>query len=841
MDMRISTMPQNSQSLEKVLLVAAEKAGTMGTASIGVSCLVVAIAAEGTSGAATLLKNEGLSADVLERTARNLFGTWQTDTAATLAQAPLAREAQNMLKSAETTALQAPHSHVTPTHVLHHAVTHHEGEKLIKTALLAVQKAGGSDGRSAADRYQSLTKNLAEAVKTNVNGLPANEKATALVLDQFTVDLTKLARENKLTPIVGRKKEIRRAIEVLGRESKNNPVFIGEPGVGKTAIAEGLAIEIVADRVPKSLKGKRILRLDLVALVAGTRYRGDFEDRMKALLSELKAANDIIIFIDELHTLIGAGAAAGAMDASNTLKPALARGELTAIGATTLGEFRHIEKDGALERRFQPITVDPSSVEDTIEILKGRRPKLEAHHGVSISDAALVSAAHLADRHITERFLPDKAIDVVDEAASALAIDAPGSTLGEEHVCAKVSQLSGVKLDKLQADEANRLARMEDKLHERVIGQKQAISAVSRAIRRARSGLKNPNSPIGSFLFLGPTGVGKTEVARALQEFLFDDERTLIRIDMSEYMEKHSVARLIGPPPGYVGYEAGGQLTEKVRRRPYSVVLLDEIEKAHPDVFNILLQIFEDGRLTDGHGRTVSFKNTVIIMTSNIAASKLAGIIGGGASGPLAHDVLLEMVMPHVKLVFSPELLNRIDEVVCFTQLTEDEIGQILEHMLTDLGKRLHDSHKAKFSMEGPARSVLMAAGYDPKYGARPMKRAIQRLIEDPLAERIVDGRLKDGGAVGIGTTPDGTTLTFNSDASGSALSLAKVGSTEPDLTLAKPGDEFPALPLTGKDGDGTAGSSALSLAKPNGSPSGDAHDATHSPASEAEPEARNA
>ncbi|HEY9787020.1 MAG TPA: ATP-dependent Clp protease ATP-binding subunit [Candidatus Obscuribacterales bacterium] len=735
-------MPQNSLTLDKVMELAAEKAGALGTETVNVPVLLVAVAAEGTSLAANLLRGDALTADVLERTVRNLYGNWQKDDG-TLAQARLSRDVQEMLQSAAAIARQANHIYVTPTHVLFYILKHNEGVKVLKAAFLATQKS--KPLATAEQRLKNLEQALAEAVTSNVNGLPAGETIGTPVLDQFTVDLTKLAKENKIDPIVGRKKEIRRAIEILGRQTKNNPCFVGEPGVGKTAIAEGLAVEIANGRVPKSLKNKRLLRLDLTAMVAGTKYRGEFEERMKHLLSELKGAVDAIVFIDELHTLIGAGAAQGAMDASNTLKPALARGEITCIGATTLKEFRqHIEKDAALERRFQSITVEPSSVDESIEILRGRREKLEKHHDIKISDETLIAACQLAERYISDRYLPDKGIDVVDEAGSALAIDAPGTELKAEHIYAKISQMTGIKVDKLQSDEANRLAKMESKLHERVIGQHAAISAVSRAIRRARAGLKNPKLPIGSFLFLGPTGVGKTEVARALQEFLFDDERSLIKLDMSEYMEKHSVSKLIGAPPGYVGYEEGGRLTEAVRRRPYSVILWDEIEKAHPDVFNILLQIMDDGRLTDGQGRTVDFKNTINILTSNIGALAIIKLVEKYGSN-CSHDAMLDEVMPSVKLTFNPEFLNRLDEIVCFTQLNEDDIKEILVLTLSDLRARLMDSHKLTIDVTKPAMSLLAVLGYDSTYGARPMKRAIRRHLEDPISESIINGSFPDG------------------------------------------------------------------------------------------------
>lgn len=812
-------MPQNSQSLDKVLTLASLKAAAIGTKDVNVACLVVAVAAESTSRGHTLLLEAGLTADVLERTARNLFGSPQAGGGtATLTQPEVGRDAQEMLVKAGEVAEKNKHIYTTPTHLLHQLVKHPDGQRVIKSAFLTMERRGGAnpitlpngtqtDGNLTPEqRLKNLTSFLDGVVKTNVNGLPEGEGAMTTMLDQMTVDLTKLARENKLSPIIGRKKEIRRAIEILGRQTKNNPVFIGEPGVGKTAIAEGLAVEIAFDRVPKPLKNKRVLRLDLVKLVAGTKFRGEFEERMKQILEELMLTKDCIVFIDEMHTLIGAGAAQGAMDASNTLKPALARGEITAIGATTLDEYRHIEKDGALERRFQPVMVEPSSVEDTIEILRGRKKSLEDHHAVTISDDAIVAAAHAADRYITDRFLPDKAIDVIDEACSALAIDDPGTELKVEHINSKISQMTGIKLDKISQDEAKRLSKMEEALHERVIGQHMAISAVSRAVRRSRAGLKDPNTPIGSFLFLGPTGVGKTELTKALQAFLFDDERTIVRLDMSEYMEKHSVARMIGAPPGYVGYEEGGTLTETVRRKPYSVVLLDEIEKAHPDVFNVLLQVLDDGRLTDGQGRTVNFRNTIIIMTSNIGADRIMALLEKLGSD-CSHEDLLNEVMPLVKLMFRPEFLNRLDEVVCFGQLTRDELKEVLKLQLNLLLKRIDAAHKLTMDLSADAREVILAAGYDPQFGARPMKRAVRRLLEDPMSEKIIDGTIKRGGAITV--EAEGNLLVLSAK-NPSQVSLAKPGA----VSLSKDGAENAPEKGEGDDNGSTSNGDAVSLKK---------------------------
>ena len=652
-------------------------------------------------------------------------------------------------------------------------------------------------------------------------------------LAKYGRDLTEFARQGKLDPVIGRDEEIKRVIQILTRRTKNNPVIVGDAGVGKTAIAEGLAQKIVADDVPDSLKGRKVVALDMGALVAGSKFRGEFEERLKAVIDEVRQSQgEVILFIDEIHTVVGAGAAEGAIDASNMLKPALAHGELQCVGATTLDEYRKfIEKDKALERRLQPVFIGEPSVEATIEMLKGLRPRYEAHHKIKISDQALVAAARLSQRYISDRFLPDKAIDLIDEAASRLRIDTESAppevksleqrlkqltneeeatsqrqdyeqaaqlkserlrleeeynqaksswlqqekidgAVDEEDIAQLISKWTGIPVSQMLEGEAEKLLHMEERLHERLINQEEAAAAISEAIRRSRAGLKDPRRPIGSFMFLGPTGVGKTELARTLAWFLFDDENAMVRLDMSEYQEKHTVSRLIGAPPGYIGYEEGGQLTEAVRRRPYRVILLDEIEKAHPEVFNSLLQVLDDGRLTDGHGRTVDFKNTVVIMTSNTGVELIKRDMTMGFATPKgetkarqqSYDSMKEKVMGEVKKTFRPEFLNRLDEIIVFHELTEKQLRSIVDLMVKDLQKRLAE-RELGVELTGEAKSWLAKEGYDPLFGARPLRRAIERYVENPLSSKILRGEFSPGDTVVVDLGKEGLTFTAKAGA----------------------------------------------------------------------------
>jgi len=683
-------------------------------------------------------------------------------------------------------------------------------EHLLLGIFLEGEGPGSAILRDVGMSEERLREALAQ-VRASGTDYEANASGESM-LKKYTRDLTAMAREGKLDPVIGRDEEIKRVIQVLSRRTKNNPVLIGEPGVGKTAIADGLAQKIVNADVPELLRGRRVLALDLGAMVAGSKYRGEFEERLKGALDEIQRSKDVVLFIDELHTVIGAGAAEGAIDASNMMKPMLARGELQCVGATTLDEYRaRIEKDAALERRFQPIIVGEPTVEETIAILKGLRDKYEAHHKVSITDAAVREAAHLSDRYISDRFLPDKAIDLIDEAASKLRIEATmlppdlrdmelklqeltregaaavqaedyeraaqlkdqsvriqatfvtakdawladkgiaDATVDADDIAALVSKWTGIPVQRMLQEEADKLLSMEEDLHGRVIGQERAVAAVSEAVRRARAGLKDPKRPIGSFIFLGPTGVGKTELARALAEFLFDDEAALIRLDMSEYMEKHTVSRLTGAPPGYVGYDEGGQLTEQVRRRPYSVVLFDEIEKAHPDVFNALLQILDDGRLTDGKGRTVDFKNTVVIMTSNVGGSVISKQrLGFAAEGEdLGHEAMEKRLLDELRKAFRPEFLNRVDEIIVFDPLTRAQLTAVVDLLLTHL-RELVKGQGMTLEVSAAAKEYVVEQGYDAEYGARHLKRAIQRLVENPLSSALLRGQFEDGDTVRV-------------------------------------------------------------------------------------------
>jgi ATP-dependent Clp protease ATP-binding subunit ClpC len=778
----------------RVVVLAQEEARMLNHNYIGTEHILLGLIHEGEGVAAKALESLNISLEAVRQQVEEIIGQGQ---AAPTGHIPFTPRAKKVLELSLREALQLGHNYIGTEHILLGLIREGEG-----VAAQVLQKLGADLNRVRQTVIQLLSGYTGGKGEGVPGGTPGEGQQGSMVLDQFGRNLTQLARDTKLDPVIGREKEIERVMQVLSRRTKNNPVLIGEPGVGKTAVVEGLAQDIVRGEVPETLKGKQIYTLDLGALVAGSRYRGDFEERLKKVLKEIKTRGDIILFIDELHTLVGAGAAEGAIDAASILKPMLARGELQTIGATTRDEYRkHLEKDAALERRFQPITVQEPSVAHTIEILKGLRDRYEAHHRVNFTDDALVAAANLADRYISDRFLPDKAIDLIDEAGSRMrirrmtappdvreidekiaevrlkkesAIDGQDfekaaslrdqerqlqeersrreeewksgemdilSEVDEEEIAEVLSIWTGIPVFKLTEEETEKLLRMEDELHKRIVTQNEAISAVSRAMRRTRSGLKDPRRPAGSFIFLGPSGVGKTELSKALAEFLFGDEDALIQLDMSEYMEKHTVSRLIGSPPGYVGYEEGGQLTEAVRRKPFSVVLFDEIEKAHPDVFNTLLQILEDGHLTDSQGRKVDFKNTIIIMTSNLGTrdiQKGPGIgFAASANEQVTYEKMRDRVTEELKRSFRPEFLNRIDEVIVFRSLLAEDVKNIVDLMM----KRVEEQLKAKdvdIELTDAAKVLLAEKGYDMALGARPLRRTIQRLVEDPLAEKLL-------------------------------------------------------------------------------------------------------
>ena len=852
-----------TQKSEEALQAAQQLAGRNGNSQVEAEHLVLALLEQGDGVVPQVLTRMGVAVGALAQQVRGDINRLPRQSGST-AQLTVGSRLRTVLLRAHDELATFGDEYVSTEHLLL-ASLEHGGTALQRT----LQAAGiARDGLLRALREVRGTQRVTSATP----------EGTYAALEQYGRDLTEQARRGKLDPVIGRDEEIRRVIQILSRRTKNNPVLIGEPGVGKTAIVEGLAQRIVREDVPESLKRMRVVSLDMGTLIAGAKYRGEFEERLKAVLKEIQERDDIVLFVDELHTVVGAGAAEGAMDAGNMLKPMLARGELRMVGATTLDEYRkHIEKDAALERRFQPVLVDQPSVEDTISILRGLKERYETHHGVRITDAAIVAAAVLSDRYIADRFLPDKAIDLVDEAAARLRMEitsdpqelddlkrrmmqleierealkkesdpaskerlgkielelanlrerrsafeaqlqheraelqqlqqlreqvdqtrvqieraqreyeynraaelqygvlsrleqqiatiearvrAGGTRLlkqevGDGDIAAVVSRWSGVPVTRLLEGEVEKLVQMEQRLHRRVVGQDAAVTAVANAVRRARAGLQDPRRPLGSFLFLGPTGVGKTELARALAEFLFDDEQAMVRLDMSEYMEKHTVARLIGAPPGYVGYDEGGQLTEAVRRKPYSVLLLDEVEKAHPDVFNVLLQVLDDGRLTDGQGRVVSFKNTVVIMTSNIASPAIQELTRRGAD----HDAVRRAAMAELQAALRPEFINRIDEIIVFRPLDQQQIGQIVGIQLEQLRRLLAD-RQLGLELTAEALAQLAAEGYDPVYGARPLKRVIQQRLQNPLALRLLQGEFRAGDAILVDVDAHGFSFT---------------------------------------------------------------------------------
>jgi ATP-dependent Clp protease ATP-binding subunit ClpC len=816
--------------VRKVLAMAREEAIRLQHDYVGTEHILLGLIREGEGVAAAVLTNLNVDLDQIHERVEESVRKGKATIA--LGELPYTSRAKKVLEFAMSEAREFNHSYVGTEHLLLGLLREEKG-----IAAQVLNSLGVTLDEARAETLKVLGSDVSPSEPAGIgggtgdapvgSGKPGDKKSKTPALDHFCRDLTDLARQNKLDPTIGRAGEIERVVEILCRRKKNNPVLIGEPGVGKTAIVEGLAQLIAGGEVTEALKDHRVLALDMAAVIAGTKYRGQFEERLKAVMNEIQQSQTVILFIDELHTLVGAGAAEGAIDASNMLKPALARGELQCIGASTLNEYRkYIEKDGALERRFQPVIVDPPAVEETVEILKGLRGHYEDHHRIIIPDDALEHAAKLADRYITDRFLPDKAIDVIDEAGARARIasqvppadveelktqlaeiakrkeDAIGDQdferaaelrdeerefgqairkrqeaweeerkkhrpqISPEDVAFIVGRWTGIPVTRIRQTESERLVKMEEALHERIVGQQDAIEAISRAIRRSRAGLKDPRRPIGSFIFSGPTGVGKTELARALAEFLFDDREALIRVDMSEYMEKFSVSRLIGAPPGYVGYEDSGALTKAVRRRPYSVVLLDEIEKAHPDVFNILLQVLDEGHLTDNYGRVIDFKNTVLIMTSNLGArdiSKGGGLGFQSADPKTSYDIMKDKVAQEIERAFNPEFLNRVDDTIVFHPLTREEIGQIVHILMRDVRKRLEEEG-IKLRVSDAAIAFLVEEGYDEKFGARPLRRAIQRFLEDPLSEKILQAEFSAGDEIEVDVGPDGEGLTLQAE-----------------------------------------------------------------------------
>lgn len=794
-----------TEKARRVVVYAQEEARMLNQNYIGTEHLLLGLIREEEGIAARAIKNLNISLENVRTQIEEIIGR---GTSTPSAHIPFTPRAKKVLELSLRESLQLGHNYIGTEHILLGLIR--EGEGIAARVMINL----GADLDKVRNQVIELLSGYYTGIEAGGGG--GGKKASFAkggLLDEYGRNLTHLALENKLDPVIGREKEIERVMQILSRRTKNNPVLIGEPGVGKTAIVEGLAQAIGRNEVPQTLKNKQIYTLDLGALVAGSKYRGEFEERLKKVIKEITQRKDIILFIDEMHNLVGAGAAEGAIDAASILKPTLARGELQTIGATTLDEYRkHVEKDAALERRFQPIMVGQPSIAETVEILQGLRDRYEAHHGVSITDEAIIAAANMADKYISDRFLPDKAIDLIDEAGSKVRIklmtdppdfkalegnikkvrqekeaaieaqefekaaafrdrekklikdkkekernwnlpkDYDQAKVSEDDIAQVVSSWTGIPVFKLTEEETTKLLGMEKGLHKRVIAQNEAVTAIAKSIRRSRAGLKDPKRPAGSFIFLGPSGVGKTELAKALAEYLFGDEAALIQIDMSEYMEKHTVSRLIGSPPGYVGHEEGGQLTEQIRRRPYSVVLFDEIEKAHQDVFNILLQIMEDGRLTDAQGRAVSFKNVIIILTSNVGARDIAKAtpLGFGKdSKSISYHEMKDKVMSELKKTFRPELLNRLDDIIVFHQLTEDHILNIVDLMFSRLQRQLQE-RGVEVELTPDVRKFLASEGYDPAFGARPLRRAIQRWIEDPLSEELLRGKYKPGQTIAV-------------------------------------------------------------------------------------------